>query len=111
MVTRKSCVDIFLNEPLKACCKRIHKKVTLSLLPNNERHMDKVNVAPKATPVCLPTVMFITLPHDWSVSSSPKRLSVAEVLGASVRVNKISTPVVLDLKIETCHIFRNIAVK
>jgi hypothetical protein len=26
-------------------------------------------------------------------------------------VNKISTPVVLDLKIETCHIFRNIAVK
>jgi len=67
-------------------------------------------LALKATPVCLPPVVFITPTTSLGCVIQPKAL-VAKVLGASIRVNRISTPVVLRLELETCQIFLSLNVK
>ena len=64
----------------------------------------------KATCVCLPAIIFNTPTTSLGCVIQPKAL-VAKVSGASVRVNRISTPVVLHLELETCQVFLSLNVK
>jgi hypothetical protein len=54
--------------------------------------------------LCLSAVIFINLTTSQGCVIQPKVL-VAKGLGASIRVNRISIPVVLHLELQTCQIF------